>query len=62
MTIKELKIIFGQLYWMLFSKSYRYNLWKDQSVGFYVRRDNKKLYDDYYEKAAEIIEELNNEI
>lgn len=59
---REWRLIFTHFYWSLKSKNYRYNLWQDSSVGFYLRQHNKELYDECVEKAHTLLEELKDEI
>ena len=58
---REWRLIFAHFYCSLKSRNYRYSLWQDGNVGFYLRQHNKELYDECLEKAHTLLEELKNE-
>lgn len=46
--IRIIKIFASHFLYALFSDKYCFELLQDESVGFYLRRTNKQLYDDLY--------------
>lgn len=58
---REFKLVCEHFFWALKSKSYRYGLWQDSSVGFYLRRFDKELYDEILDKSYEKFKEQLNE-
>jgi len=56
MTFREFKLLTQAFYYSLISRSYRYNLWQDTSVGFYLRRFEPEIYSNYLAKSYDLHE------
>ena len=56
-NIKELKVLVQNLIYCIKSDGYRYNLWKDSSIGLRLRLTNREEYDRLY---SEVVADYEN--